>query len=379
MDITGKQLMVVAGEPSGDERAAEVIHNVRKQAPDVHFFGIGGPNLRSEGMEILVDISQTAVIGVYEAIARVFYFRKIMLELMLQWKKRRPVGALLVDFGGFNLRLAKQIKKVGGRTAYYISPQVWASRPGRARKVRDYVDLMMVLFDFEVEFYKQYDVEAIHVGHPLVDSVVPSKSRTELFQQFGFDPDSFLVGIMPGSRESEIRSLLPVISQAMDILAKRGIAQFVVIAAPGRRELLESLAGDDKVTIVEKDKYSWIAASDIVIMASGTAALEAAMLATPGVVLYKTSALTAMLAKILVNVPNLSLPNLILGEKLYPELLQKDCTPDAIVRQVLDILEDSNRYDRIRRRLTVELPGHLGSGGAAERAAGYLIDFLELG
>lgn len=376
MNPSNKQLLVVAGEASGDERAAEVLVALKKIMPEIHAFGIGGEALRAAGCETIIDISDTAVIGILEAITQIRKFKKLMDRIEKEWIKRIPIGALLVDFGGFNLRLARRLKNLNGRVAYYVSPQVWASRPGRARMVKEYVDLMMVLFKFEEDFYRKLGIEAIHVGHPLVDVVRVEKDKRKILEELGFSPEDRLIGFMPGSRDKEIRFMVPIMRKVGRSLSDRGFNQFAIIAAQGKGTLIQSMVEEDNIRVVSRDKYSVMAACDLLLITSGTAALEAALLGVPAVVLYRTSWITAKAAKMLMNVKYVSLPNIMLSEELYPELIQDRCRPEFILQETLDLLVDSQRYDRIRSRLT-ELKSFMGASGSVDRTAHRLATFLE--
>jgi len=374
----GPVLMVVAGETSGDERAAELISALKLVVPDLRAFGMGGRAMAAAGVEIIADISTTAIFGISEAITSIGKMKRIRAGLEEQWRVRNPSAVLLVDYGGFNLRLARRLKRRGARIAYYVSPQVWASRPGRIRWVRRYVDLMMVLFDFEERLYKERGVNVVHVGHPLVDAVGPERYKDSMLAGLGFESGRKTIGFMPGSRESELRRLLPELLRAARRLKERGYSQQFVIAAPGMTDVIRSTAGTHPWVIVEGDRYSAMAAADVLIMASGTAALEAALLGVPAVVVYKVSTITYLLARLLMRVKHVSIPNLILNEAVYPELLQGHCRGDAIATEAALILEDSVRYARIRARLPF-VAESLGEPGAAERAARCLASFLETG
>lgn len=376
MQAKKKQVLVVAGEPSGDERAAELVAQVIKTRPDLHFFGMGGASLRQAGVEILVDIKETAVFGIVEALTRVHKFKKIMRFLLKESVSRETGHALLVDFGGFNLRLAEKLKKQNVRTGYFVSPQVWASRPGRAAKVRKHVDLMMVLFDFEEEFYKDWHVDAVHVGHPLLDTVKYDLGTIQIFQSLGFQNHKKTIAIMPGSRQSELAKLLPTFLETIKELNNKSDCQFVMIAAPGMKDQLEESVSGLPVLVTEEHKYSVLAASDLVLLASGTAALEVALLGVPAIVVYKTSRITAFLARHLMNVRYVSLPNIILDEIVYPELLQKDCIPENIVLESRAILEDKETCGRIRDQLKT-VKEKLGQPGAIKNAAKHFVTFLE--
>lgn len=378
-DVPAREMMVVAGEASGDERAAELVNQLHQQYPHLRLFGMGGERLRAEGTEILVDIRDTAVFGFAEALRAARRMRGYMDNLLAEWDRRAPQAALLVDFGGFNLRLARRLKERGARIVYYISPQVWASRPKRALAIRRYVDLLLVVFPFEVDFYHERGVEAIFTGHPLLDTVKRTRDRTETLAMLGFDPERRFVCLMPGSRSGEIRRLLPLMLRVVGKLGKDGITQFALIAAPGVAEQVRAqLPQNAGIRVITSDKYDVIAAADLVLLASGTAALEVALLGAPAVVVYRTSWLTGFLAKFLLHIPWVSLPNIIMDEEIYPELLQANCTVAAVTDAARDILEHPERCDRIRGKLA-DLKNRLGMQGAAARAADRIADFLEQG
>ena len=374
--MNNKQILVVAGEPSGDERAAELIREIRKKAPDLNFFGMGGDRLRQEGVEILVDIKDTAVFGIIEALTQIQKFKRIMALLLEETARRKASEALLVDFGGFNLRIAEKLKQINVRTGYYVSPQVWASRPGRARRVKDHIDLMMVLFDFEKDFYGNWGVEAVHVGHPLLDTVVTEMDKETFVRKYHFDPRQKIITVMPGSRDSEIKRLLPTLLESVKELESRGYKQFIFVAAPGMKDILESSTKNFPVIVIQENKYSALAASDLVLLTSGTAALEVALLGVPAIVVYRTSPITAFLARFLMNVKYVSLPNIILDKCIYPELLQKECQMERILEESLPILEDIELCDKIRAQL-ITMKEKLGQPGAIKNAAQHYLAFLE--
>ena len=377
--LTGsKKLMVVAGETSGDERAAELVHALRdRHCKELSAFGMGGGALQSAGVDLVADISSTAVVGVSEALAAASKLKRIMLALEQRWLDEKPDAALLVDYGGFNLRLARRLKRHGARVVYYISPQVWASRPGRIRWIKRYVDLMLVLFSFEEEIYREKVVNAVHVGHPLLDSIKVVTEKDAFLHGLEYRPDKCTIGFMPGSRAKEIERLLEPMLDAADILFSRGHKQQFIIAAPGVTEKIKDRIRGRSIDLIEGDRYSAMASADLLVMASGTAALEAAILGVPSIVVYKTSLLTYIAAKLLMRVKSLALPNIILGDQVFPELLQGRCRAEKIAAEAALILEDSVRYDRIRAQLT-EVVEALGEKGAAQRAADHLARFLEM-
>lgn len=370
------EILVVCGDHSGDARAAEVVGALRSARPDIKVFAMGGASLRAAGAELLEEIETAAVFGPSEALRHIFRFRRIMRRLEAFWLARRPAAVLLVDFGGFNLRLARRLKAHGARIAYYVSPQVWASRPGRVRWVRRYVDLMMVLFRFEADFFRERGVAAVHVGHPLLDELKVGEGGEEFRRRHGFEPAERLIGFMPGSRQGEVTRLLPVFLEAAEILRERGFRRHMIIAAPSRAEQIRAMMAPSQgaLVIVER-RYDAMAACDLLVLASGTAALESGLLGVPAVVAYKASWLTGLAARLLMRVKHVSLPNIILGREILPELLQRRCRAESIALEVSNILEDPERYVRIRRALR-ELASHMGEPGAARRAARNLLDSI---
>jgi lipid-A-disaccharide synthase len=369
------KLFVSVGEPSGDERAAELILELRKLIPGLQVIGMGGEALRNVGVETIIDIRDTAVFGLAEALASLGKFKRIKREILSVWHRERPDAALLVDFGGFNLRLARSLKRRNAPVVYYISPQLWASRKGRIRFVRKYVDLMMVVLPFENEFYRRYGVKTFYTGHPLIGKIESRFGREEVCARLGIDGGGPIIGMMPGSRDSEIERLLPIILDAAAGLRNRGYDRQLLVAAPGKAEMLKNRLGGLPIPIAASERYSAMAACDLLIIASGTAALEAAVLHRPAVVIYRSSALTALAAKLLLRVKHVSLPNIIHGSAVYPELLQKACRPERIIEETLKILEDKERYDRIRAQVKRVIDS-LGGPGAAARAADQLASFL---
>ena len=244
--------------------------------------------------------------------------------------------------------------------------------------MRSHVDLMLTLFKFEEDLYRRHGVNAVHTGHPLVDEVKAKKTREEVCRGLGFDPEQRVIGLMPGSRPSEVRLLLEPLLRAGEALGARGYGQRLIVAAPPVADIVLERAGGAASPVVMEDRYCAMAACDLLLMASGTAALEAALLGVPSVVVYRTSPLTALAARLLLKVPHVSLPNIIAGEELLPELLQGRCRPELIAEEAAKIVEDSSRYDRIRARLGA-VAASLGEPGAVERAARQLAAFLERG
>jgi len=362
-----KELLVVAGEASGDLHGARLVSELRRLVPGLVTFGLGGDELKAAGLEPVAHSSEVAVVGITEVLRLLPRIKQVFAELLSEVDRRRPDAAVLIDFPDFNLRLARELEKRGLRVIYYISPQVWAWRKGRVRTIAKLVDRMLVLFPFEVDFYRRHDVEVVHVGHPLVDEVPQLPQAWERGEPDG----PFRVALLPGSRLSEVEALLPTMLQAVRRLAADlPIAVSLIKAPTVPRELLEEqveLAGLP-VRIVAEDRFASIADSHLALCASGTATLEVGLLGTPMIVLYRLGFWTYSLARALVRLPSISLVNLVLGRPVVPELLQGNANPERIAAEAERVLLEDDVRIEMRKGLA-ELRGKLGEGGASGRAA----------
>lgn len=363
-----RELLVVAGEASGDLHGARLVSELRRLEPDLGFFGLGGDELRAAGLESVAHSAEISVVGITEVLRILKRAREIFDLLLREVERRRPAAAVLIDFPDFNLRLASELKKRGVPVVYYVSPQVWAWRRGRVKTIAEVVDRMLVLFPFEVEFYQRFGVKVIHVGHPLVDEVPQLPSAWERGEEVS---GPFRLALLPGSRISEVESLLPVMLDAVKRLAEDLPVEVRLIRAPTiPRELFEEeieLSGLP-VRIISEDRFAAVANSHLALCASGTATLEVGLLGTPMVMLYRLGRWTYMLARLMVRLPFVSLVNLVLGKKVIPELLQSDATPRRIAAEAEQILLDDGERERMRTGLA-ELRTRLGEGGASVRAA----------
>lgn len=375
--MSRSDLLVVAGEASGDLHGARLLAALRRHRPEITAFGLGSRELAAAGLDLIGDSREISVVGLVE-VARIFerareHFRRLLAEV----ERRRPRAAVLVDFPDFNLRLARELAWAGVPVVYYVSPQIWAWRRGRVRTIADTVDRMLVLFGFEAAFYRNHGVRVVHVGHPLVDEVpvlpqVWDGSRAEAAPP--------RLALLPGSRRSEIEALLPVMAEGMKRLAERMPIEVRWIEAPslGEHELAERLErlGHGGAQIVREERFEAIAESHLALCASGTATLEVGLLGTPMVVLYRLSPVTYQAARLLVRVPHVSLANLVLGRGAVPELLQKEARPERIAEVAATLLGDRARIDAMRRELA-ELRPRLGAPGASERAAAEVLAVLD--
>jgi lipid-A-disaccharide synthase len=366
------KIMISVGEASGDLHGASVAHALKNIQPNVKMFGMGGQAMQEAGVEIVYDIADLGVIGFVEVIKnlpRLFKLRDNLVELMEQ---ERPDALVIIDYPDFNMRLAKIAKEKGIPVISYISPSVWAWRKGRAKEVANIVEKVAAIFPFEADVYREAGANVTFVGHPLLDIVKATMSKTEAYEYFGADAEKPVVLLLPGSRQQEITSLLPVMLAAAEkIVAKVPECQFFLpVASTISREMLQNIIEQYKITVVLTDKHTYdlMNIANVAIAASGTVTLEAALLGLPTVIIYKMAALTYLLGKLLVKIPYISLPNIIAGRKVVPELLQYAVTADNIANEIVPILLDAHLHQAMVQDL-VEVQQKLGAAGAVERVA----------
>jgi lipid-A-disaccharide synthase len=372
--------MIVAGEASGDLYGAQLAAETHLLSPDIRFFGIGGERMRAAGVETLVDSADMAVVGLVEVLRHFDVIAKAFLKLKKILLNDPPALLVLIDYPGFNLRLARVARRAGVRVLYYISPQIWAWRQERVKKIARLVDHMAVIFPFELPFYQRAGVPVSFAGHPLYDLVAVTRSRGEAATSFGLDPCRRIVGLFPGSRRSEIRRLLPVIAAAGRLLKQRfpGLQLVLPLASTLQEEEITPhlhAAGLD-VTITRERIHDLIRACNGIISVSGTVTLEIALVGTPMVVIYKLSPLTYQLARRLVKVPNIALCNIVAGETVVKELIQGEASADGIAAEIGRILHDAAYGDAIRERLAT-VRSRLGRGGAARNLARLIQEMVE--
>lgn len=369
-------LLLSAGEASGDMYAARLA-TALKQRAEVEIFGMGGPQMRAAGVDIVTDYSEVSVVGITEILRHLPSLVRAMRRLVAEAQRRKPVFAILTDFPGFHLRLARKLKRRNIQNIYYICPQFWAWRPWRVRVVRRRFAQALCIFPFEEKFYGDAGVPVKFIGHPLVGAVHASLDRQAFCRQQALDPQKQIVTILPGSRAAELRQHLPILREACLRIERETPAQFVLAAAPGTdaAALRESWSPDLPVKIVLGETYNALAAADAAIVSSGTATIEAALLDVPMVVVYRVTPLTALLAKPLVRTPFYSMVNLIAGEPAVPELIQNDFTPDRVAAETLRLLRDPGARESVRRRLA-EVRRRLGPPGAVERAADAILELI---
>lgn len=371
-------VLLVAGEASGDMHAADLVAALRRRLPGVRVRGIGGTHLRANGMDTLIDAHTLSTMGFVEARERLGVIWRAYREMRRILRDERPDLLILIDFAEFNMALAGVAKRYGVPVLYYISPQVWAWRRGRVRKIARRVSRLAVVFPFEVPLYAGTGVRADFVGHPLLDRVHVAHDRAATLAAAGLDPAKRLVALLPGSRSKEMQLLLPVMAETAERLMARGDTQCVLALADtlSEADIGVSMRGAAlPFPVVRGRTYDLVHASDVVIVASGTATLETALLERPMVIVYRTAPLTYALARRLVSVPFIGMPNLIAGRRVVPELIQDEATADHIVAEVARFLDDPEHAAETRRALA-EIRPALGGGGAAERAAAIAAEML---
>ena len=356
------KLTVVAGEASGDLHASEVIRELKKLDPTLEVSGIGGDLLAREGVKLVHHAAEMGIVGFFNVMKHLPMFRRIFKDLMQHIEAERPDAVLLVDYPGFNLRVAKRCKELGLRVIYYISPQIWAWRQGRVRHIAEYVDRMLVVFPFEEDFYRKHGVPVTYVGHPLIEQLSGVQRPPRR--------DTLRIALLPGSRRAEVQSLLPAMLDAVAILSRERKVDAYIIQAPtiehDELEAIVKAKGAD-VPILPHDRGEGVAAADISLSASGTATLESAVLGTPVVVMYRLSRLNFWLGKLVVKLPYFSLVNIVAGKKIVPELIQSEVHGTRIAEEVRRMIEPA-AYDQLTTELA-RVRAALGGPGASSRAA----------
>ena len=376
-------LLLSAGEASGDMYAARLAAAL-KQRLDVAIFGMGGPQMRAAGVDIITDYSEVSVVGITEVLKRLPSLIRAMRHLVDEADRRKPSLAILTDFPGFHLRLARKLRPKGIRNVYYICPQFWAWRPWRVNLVRRRFAEALCIFPFEERFYAHAGVPVKFIGHPLVGNVQATLTRELFCKKYGLNHEARVLTVLPGSRRGEIAHHLPILVDALGEIRRRISAplEIVVAVAPelDAARLEARFAADWRVRFVKNDAYNALAAADLAIVSSGTATVETALLGVPMIVVYRLSPLTARLAKPLVKTKFFAMVNLIAGRAVVPELIQDDFTPQHVASEAEVLLSDSAegraRVEAMKRGLQ-EVQTLLGPPGAVERAADEIARLLQ--
>ncbi len=374
-----KTIMLVAGEASGDQHGAEVAKALLQQCPELTLFGIGGKAMRSATVQTFIDINELAVMGFVEVIKHLPRILKIFRQTKKILATQKPDLLILIDYPGFNLRLAKVAKRLAIPILFYISPQVWAWRERRIKKIVNVVDHMAVIFPFEKTLYAGYNINVTYVGHPLIEKIREVANLPEARAQLELDLNDKVVTILPGSRQSEIKRLLPILLKTVIRLRQQTASlKFLLVVAPTIditqiKSLLVDYQAD--VELITTHSMTAISAADIVLTSSGTATLQTALLHKPMVVVYKMHPLTAALARRLIKIPYISLCNIVAGKRIVVELLQQQVTVVNLVQESHRLLDDKNYYTNIKNQLAT-INGKLGQANAATNVAGIALKML---
>jgi lipid-A-disaccharide synthase len=373
--------LIVAGEASADLHGSNLVRAMKNLDSQLAFWGIGGRMMEEAGVKILVPSSDMAVVGLTEVFSRWRTIFKAYFQLKSILKHRRPDLVILIDYPDFNIPLARQAKRSNVPVLYYISPQVWAWRAGRMKKLARRVDRMAVILPFEEGYFRRKGMIVDYVGHPLLDAIPAGLNKREAVMHFGLEGRSPIIGLLPGSRKEEVVRLLPPMVEAVELLETRYpmLACLVPCASTISPELIESVTGQSTVSvkIIEGGIYRVLSACDFALVKSGTATLEAAIMGVPMVIVYHVSPISYWAARMAVKVPFIGLVNLVAGERVVPELIQKDMTPENLVREAVDILEDSHRREKMVKKLG-EVREKLRKG-ASERTAQIALEMMARG
>ncbi|HOX54235.1 MAG: lipid-A-disaccharide synthase [Candidatus Omnitrophica bacterium] len=372
-----KKIFIIAGEASGDMHGAHLAQEIRSMDGSIKMYGLGGEKMQAAGVEILYNLVDFAVVGFIEVLKHYGEFKKIFYNLLDRIEKERPEAVILIDYPGFNLRLAKKLKERNIKVIYYISPQIWAWGKGRIRLIKRCINKMIVILKFEEALYKKYGVDATFIGHPLLDVAKPSMSKKDFLRTCNLSENLKTVALLPGSREKEVERILPVSIKTAEIISQKlKDVQFIILRAPTVKQKIfdECLQKTNLHIKIIKDKtYDGINASDLVICASGTATLETAILNRPLIILYKLSFPTWLIIRCLLRIRNVGLVNIVARKLIMPEFIQFKARPARIARQAIDMLTNKERIARMNKDL-LELRELLGSAGARRRAAKIVLD-----
>jgi len=370
--------MMSCGEPSGDLYAGALVAALRRREPGIEVFGLGGDRFKAAGGDLVADFHGLSVTGLTEALSVLPRSWRTLRLLAAAARQRRPHALVVIDYPDFNFRLMRAIKRLGVPVIYYVSPQLWAWRAGRIKTMKKIVDRVLPIFPFEEAIYQREGIDARFVGHPLIDLVAPEQSRGQLLRRLNLDAARPVVALLPGSRTNELERLAPVMAAAAPMIAAQVPgAQFIVARAPNLSDRLFEGFGIPFVTarIVEGRTDDVLQAADAVVTASGTATVQTALHGKPMVVLYKLSPLTYRLGRRMARVDMYAMVNLIAGQRIVRELIQDDCTAEAVATEAIRILNEPDYRQRMVDALD-DVRRQLGGPGASERAADAVLDVV---
>lgn len=345
-------ILVSAGEASGDLYAAALVAALRRRSPETGFFGCAGPRMLKQGVRPVVEMASLAVVGVAEVVAHIPRIWREYRRLVAAAERERPRLAILVDSPDFHLRVARRLRKLGIPVVYLVAPQAWAWRRGRVHSLRRNVSRLLCIFPFEEDFFRRQGVAADYVGHPLARLVKPSMAKPDFFRKHRLPVDRPLIALLPGSRRGEIARHLPVLVEAVDRLYRAQAGSFVIGAAPGIPvEVFHNRLGVSPIQVIEGETWDLLAHADLALAASGTVTVEAALLGTPMVTFYKVTALSWLIGRALVRTPYFTMVNLVAGRRIVPELMQREATAEGLAAEAARLLSDSSERQRMRADL----------------------------
>ncbi len=376
-----KKILISAGEASGDLHAGNLVKALKQLDPQLSILAMGGDNLRKAGANVIIDCSDIAVVGIVEVLKNYRKIKKVLDQLIEIVVQQKPDLLILVDYQEFNMKLAAAAKKNGTKVLFYIGPQVWAWRPNRVYSIREKIDMMAVLFPFEVDFYSKAKVPVQFVGNPLVDEVKADKKKNQLLQEYHLKPNDKIIGLFPGSRNSEINKILPIQLESARLLKKKyPSCQFILaVASTLNKQSLEKLCEDYselEITFLTDSSYNVMSVCDSIITASGTATLEIGLMGIPCVITYKISAISYAIFKRMITIDKIGLVNIVAEKAIVKEFVQHQAQPQLIVEEVSKILED-NQY---RKNMIAELKQvkkKLGLAGGSMNIAKLAYQMLE--
>jgi len=390
-----KKIFIVAGDPSGDLHGANLVNALKEISSQIEISGLGGERMESAGVRLLAKLTELAIVGFSEAINNILALRQIYRKTKEFLREEKPDIIVLIDYPGFNLRVAALAKKLKIPLVYYIGPQIWAWRRGRIKDIAELVNKMLVIFPFEEETYRKAGVDVSFVGHPLLDTIQPTKSKEEVCRKYGLDPDSPIIGLMPGSRKQEIERLLSVMLEASRRIAENRKVQFVLPLAGNipmsyikeritefemnrlnRRKLFKSQKEERSplpILVVRDEDYNIRRTLTLALVASGTATLENACLGIPMIIIYKVSLFSYLLARLLIKIPRIGLANIVAGKRVVPEFIQRKARAKEIAKVACDWLNNPGLLREIRDELKM-VKERLGTRGASKRVAKIIVE-----
>jgi lipid-A-disaccharide synthase len=377
-DKNEKNILVIAGEASGDLIGASLIKELKKTDAALMFYGIGGDRMQAEGMELSYHINQMAFLGFVEVIKHLPFIKKAQRKLIDLVKNKNIKNVILIDYPGFNLSIAKKIKSLGVKIIYYVSPQLWAWGSGRIKKVRELVDKMLVVFPFEEKMYKENNVNVQFVGHPLVERINSHEFLLyeDFCSKFQLDKEKDILLVMPGSRENEVKKIVPHTIKAASRIASEFDMQIIVSCSSNlSEELFTSYSDVVNFKLIKGFTYDLMKHAKFGIIKSGTSTLEAGYFALPMLIVYKTTYLTYLVVKKLIKVDSIGMVNILLEEKIIPEIIQNRLTENSVYEASKKILSNSSEYKKIKTKLS-EVKNKLAGKAASVSAAKSIYEII---